>query len=177
MLLLGRKSFALGFKAALVGLLIFVAAASYGDKYGAQSAQYSHADPLQTVTREWPLLISDSGVLMTDDLAQQLDAIAQQLLSWQTLYQIDVVGHTDSLGGDLENLLLSLRRAEAAGDVLAEHGVRDGWIVLDGMGEFEPVAPNDTVEGRAKNRRVVVRATGVPAAAQPPAVLAQGGPL
>jgi len=67
-----------------------------------------------------------------------------------------IVGHTDSVGTDGYNLGLSERRAEAAASYLAGQGVNRSRIAARGLGETEPVAPNDSDAGRSKNRRVEV---------------------
>ncbi len=71
--------------------------------------------------------------------------------------KVEIQGHTDSLGSASYNLKLSQRRAEAVKKVLVEKfGISAGRIIAKGYGETKPIAPNDTEEGRAKNRRVVV---------------------
>jgi outer membrane protein OmpA-like peptidoglycan-associated protein len=67
-----------------------------------------------------------------------------------------VVGHTDSVGTDAYNLRLSERRADAAATFLATQGVSRARISARGLGETEPVAPNETDAGRTRNRRVEV---------------------
>jgi len=67
-----------------------------------------------------------------------------------------IAGHTDSVGTDSYNLALSQRRAEAAAAYLASQGVDRARVSARGLGETEPVAPNDTDAGRGKNRRVEV---------------------
>ncbi len=66
------------------------------------------------------------------------------------------VGHTDSMGPDAYNQRLSLARAEAVKAYLVNQGVPADRVRTEGKGESEPVASNDTREGRAKNRRVDV---------------------
>lgn len=71
--------------------------------------------------------------------------------------QIVVEGHTDSYGGDENNLALSRRRAEAVAAYLtAEFGVPAFRISAVGYGETQPIANNDTEQGRARNRRIDV---------------------
>ena len=65
-----------------------------------------------------------------------------------------IEGHTDSVGEDAYNLQLSQSRAEAVLGRLVERGVDAGRLSAEGRGEFNPTAPNDTAEGRARNRRV-----------------------
>ena len=70
---------------------------------------------------------------------------------------VSVMGHTDSVADDAHNLDLSKRRAKAVGDYLASK-VPGLSITTDGKGEAEPIADNETDEGRAQNRRVEIRA-------------------
>jgi len=67
-----------------------------------------------------------------------------------------IEGHSDSTGSVQYNQQLSLRRAETVRDSLVELGVDRGRIVTVGKGASEPIASNETPEGRAKNRRVVL---------------------
>ena len=67
-----------------------------------------------------------------------------------------IAGHTDSVGTEAYNLGLSERRAEAAATYLAAQGVDRSRMRAKGLGETEPVMPNDTESGRSKNRRVEV---------------------
>jgi OOP family OmpA-OmpF porin len=69
------------------------------------------------------------------------------------LWQLKVVGHTDSQGSETINLILSKKRAEAVKNYLLKSGVTNG-IITDGFGETKPIADNSTPEGREKNRRV-----------------------
>jgi outer membrane protein OmpA-like peptidoglycan-associated protein len=69
--------------------------------------------------------------------------------------RVCVVGHTDSDGAAAANLDLSKRRAAAVKDCLSkEFGIDASRIETDGKGQTEPLAPNNTTEGKAKNRRV-----------------------
>jgi outer membrane protein OmpA-like peptidoglycan-associated protein len=69
-------------------------------------------------------------------------------------YNIEIVGHTDSIGTDEYNLDLSYRRAQAVVDYLVSKGIDKHRLIAKGYGERQPIAPNDTEEGRALNRRV-----------------------
>ena len=68
-------------------------------------------------------------------------------------------GHTDSVGSDAYNQSLSERRAQAVVDFLASLGIDRSRFTVVGVGEAQPIADNDTDEGRAQNRRVVLRRT------------------
>lgn len=69
---------------------------------------------------------------------------------------VQIIGHTDSTGSDAINNPLSVNRAASTRDYLTARGVAASRIAIDGRGSREPVASNDTVEGRAQNRRVEI---------------------
>ncbi len=69
-------------------------------------------------------------------------------------------GHTDSVGTDAYNMKLSQRRAQAVRDYLVAGGISPKRITAEGFGESQPVASNDTADGRAQNRRVELRVRG-----------------
>ena len=70
-------------------------------------------------------------------------------------WRLAIEGHTDSLGSDADNLILSRDRAEAVRRALiAEHDIQESRLTASGFGETRPIESNDTLEGRARNRRV-----------------------
>lgn len=69
---------------------------------------------------------------------------------------VDIVGHTDSSGGDAINQPLSERRAISVADALIRNGVQRERLYVAGNSSRTPVASNDTPEGRAQNRRVEI---------------------
>lgn len=69
---------------------------------------------------------------------------------------VDIVGHTDSSGGDAINQPLSERRALSVADALIRSGVQRERLFVAGQSSRVPVASNATVEGRAQNRRVEI---------------------
>ena len=94
---------------------------------------------------------------------------------------LQIEGHTDSVGTDEFNQELSGRRADGVRDYLAEEGVPVSGMTARGFGKTQPVATNDTPEGRQRNRRVelVVNgdAIGNSASGAAPAGTAPGGSL
>ena len=68
-------------------------------------------------------------------------------------------GHTDSVGSDAYNLALSDRRAKSVFDYLTSRGVDPSRLKSQGFGEANPIASNDTAEGRQQNRRVMLNRT------------------
>jgi outer membrane protein OmpA-like peptidoglycan-associated protein len=73
---------------------------------------------------------------------------------------LEVEGHTDSVGGDDYNQQLSEKRAGAVRDYLVQQGIGGDGIVARGLGKTQPVATNDTPEGRQQNRRVELVLSG-----------------
>jgi outer membrane protein OmpA-like peptidoglycan-associated protein len=73
---------------------------------------------------------------------------------------LQIEGHTDSVGSDEMNQQLSERRADSVRDFLAEQGVPGSAISARGFGKTQPVAGNDTAEGRQRNRRVELVVNG-----------------
>ena len=69
--------------------------------------------------------------------------------------RIEIAGHTDNVGEEADNLLLSKNRAEAVYTYLIINGIAKERSTFKGYGESQPVASNDTPEGRAANRRTV----------------------
>lgn len=65
-----------------------------------------------------------------------------------------VSGHTDSTGDDAYNRKLSEQRAQSVADYLVTQGVERQRMFVEGVGEKQPIASNDTTEGRSSNRRV-----------------------
>lgn len=92
-----------------------------------------------------------------------LDDVVDAILASPQLGKLRVEGHTDSTGEEAANLSLSGSRAAAVLEYLVSHGVPAARLEAKGMGFSKPIAPNDTEEGRAKNRRVefvIVNAAG-----------------
>ena len=68
--------------------------------------------------------------------------------------RIQIIGHTDAVGSDKDNQILSEGRANSVRQNMIDRGIDPSRIEAIGKGESEPIAINDTEEGRAKNRRV-----------------------
>ncbi len=73
---------------------------------------------------------------------------------------LQIEGHTDSVGGDGFNQQLSERRADSVRDFLLQQGVQPSAVAARGFGKSQPVAGNDTAEGRQRNRRVELVVNG-----------------
>lgn len=91
---------------------------------------------------------------ITPDSARSLEQIAT-LLKNKPDWRLRVEGHTDNVGKAKDNLGLSKRRAAAVmAYLVSKHGVAAGRLVSEGFGDSKPLMPNDTDDGKAKNRRV-----------------------
>ena len=90
---------------------------------------------------------------------ERLAKVSGIVLAYQGLH-LAVEGHTDSIGTDEYNRRLSEQRAEAVRDYLVQQGIASDAITASGFGKSEPVASNDTPEGRQQNRRVELVVSG-----------------
>ncbi|GAB4263073.1 MAG: hypothetical protein Kow0092_13750 [Deferrisomatales bacterium] len=84
----------------------------------------------------------------------EVERVADYLRRYRDL-QVTIQGHTDNVGTPEYNMGLSLRRAQAVIDLLAErYGIDRSRLKAEGFGATQPIASNETPEGRAKNRRI-----------------------
>ncbi|HSD63290.1 MAG TPA: OmpA family protein, partial [Ignavibacteriaceae bacterium] len=72
---------------------------------------------------------------------------------------VEISGYTDNVGSESSNQKLSERRANAVRDWLIRQGINPSRITAVGYGESNPIAPNDTPEGKQKNRRIEFKRT------------------
>jgi outer membrane protein OmpA-like peptidoglycan-associated protein len=85
-----------------------------------------------------------------------LDSVVIVLGEYDQTY-VDIIGHTDSKGSKEYNQRLSEKRAKSVARYLESQAVTPKRVIADGMGEDDPIATNDTTEGRAMNRRVEIK--------------------
>ena len=92
----------------------------------------------------------------TKILPESEDALQQlfEFLNENPDVRIRIIGHTDSVGTDQDNQILSEGRANSVRQSMIDRGIDGGRIEAEGRGEREPVATNETPEGRQQNRRV-----------------------
>jgi outer membrane protein OmpA-like peptidoglycan-associated protein len=152
-------------RGAIIGAVIGGAAgAIIGHQMDQQAKELEQNIPGATIQRvgEGIAVTFPSGILFPFNSTEILPAgksNLQQLASSLEKYpnsDVLIVGHTDSVGTDAYNLDLSQRRALAASAYLQSLSVPANRLRTTGKGESEPIQPNDTEEGRAKNRRVEI---------------------
>jgi len=97
-------------------------------------------------------IVKPEGKTKLDDLVGKLKAV--------NLEVVIAIGHTDSVGSDAYNQKLSVRRAEAVKGYLVSKGIPANRVYTEGKGEKQPVASNNSKDGRAKNRRVEIEVVG-----------------
>jgi outer membrane protein OmpA-like peptidoglycan-associated protein len=113
----------------------------------------------------WTTTLSDDSVKFSfdgdkvpDGAQAILDDLATKVKGLDKTVYLEIEGHTDNIGSDAYNQHLAEMRAEAVRNYLAEKaGIPLHAMSIISYGETKPVAANSTSDGRAKNRRVVVR--------------------
>ncbi|MDQ3070564.1 MAG: OmpA family protein, partial [Acidobacteriota bacterium] len=152
-------------KGAIIGAAVGGAAGLIiGQRMDKQASELEREIPGAQVERvgEGILVTFDSGILYDYDSATVKPAARDNLRKLVTSLEkypgtnVVLVGHTDGDGADAYNQDLSQRRARAAADFLAAQGVPRARIEASGRGESEPVAGNDTAQGKQQNRRVEI---------------------
>jgi outer membrane protein OmpA-like peptidoglycan-associated protein len=105
------------------------------------------------------VLFDTGSYILKPGAREKLAKVSGILLAHPGLI-LQVEGHTDSVGSDEYNQQLSEHRANAVREFLMEQGVVPSSITAQGFGKTQPVASNDTPEGRQRNRRVEIVVNG-----------------
>jgi outer membrane protein OmpA-like peptidoglycan-associated protein len=123
-------------------------------------------DILQTRDTARGLVVNMSDVLFDTakyslrPLAREKLAKVAGIVSGHPGLRLDVEGHTDSIGGDDYNQRLSEQRGVTVRDYLTQQGMPVSSVTAKGLGKTQPVASNDTAQGRQQNRRVELVISG-----------------
>ena len=123
-------------------------------------------DILQTRDTARGLIVNMSDVLFDTakyslrPLAREKLAKVAGIVSGHPGLRLDVEGHTDSVGADDYNQQLSEQRGASVRDYLTQQGMSTNSVTAKGFGESQPVASNDTAQGRQQNRRVELVISG-----------------
>lgn len=103
-----------------------------------------------------PIKFVTDGYALDPSDSVELDPIAAAIKACPNA-KVTVIGHTDNTGNDAINNPLSANRAKAVADYLVSQGVAADAVASRGAGSAEPVARNDTEDGRAQNRRTEIK--------------------
>src|SRR5437588_446287 len=88
--------------------------------------------------------------------AQEPGALSAPSLVKNSQTNVTIIGHTDNTGSSAHNADLSVHRASAVKTYLTDNGINGSRLNINGRGETEPIADNNTAAGRAQNRRVEI---------------------
>ena len=106
------------------------------------------------ITLDGAVLFASGQTQLLAIAEQTLSDVAKVLKELEPNSAVNIVGYTDSVGSNENNLRLSEQRAQSVRNYLVSQGVDSSKLVAVGRGEEQPIASNDTPEGRANNRRV-----------------------
>ncbi len=102
-----------------------------------------------------PIAFANDGFSLTPADEPILTQVSDRLKACPTAH-VTLNGYADNSGVEAINIPLSTQRAQKVADFLVAHGVAGPQLVVKGLGSANPIASNDTPEGRAKNRRVEI---------------------
>jgi outer membrane protein OmpA-like peptidoglycan-associated protein len=119
-----------------------------------RTTQYFNLNPIQNkFTKDFKnVFFETNAALLTPASNVELDALVNYLES-STTANILIEGHTDNTGKEAENINLSEKRAFAIAQYLIKKGISNNRISTKGFCSSKPIANNNTVAGRAQNRR------------------------
>ncbi len=125
----------------------------------------NYFNPIQVLRNENEINIESKGNILfevnesaiNEDAKIILSEIKKIFLKPDLVESVVVKGYTDTTGSTSYNLQLSRERAQSVASYLTEIGVDEKWITIEAFGEKEPKYPNETEEGRQKNRRVEIK--------------------
>jgi outer membrane protein OmpA-like peptidoglycan-associated protein len=105
-------------------------------------------------------VLFDTGKYSLRPVAREKLARVAGIVSGHPGLRLAVEGHTDNVGGEAMNQQLSERRGSAVRDYLTNSGMQPDSVTTIGLGETQPVASNDSAQGRQQNRRVELVISG-----------------
>jgi OOP family OmpA-OmpF porin len=122
----------------------------------ADKADYSNQATQVIASGEWKINFNTGSAEISNSSSKEVEKIYNLLVQAENT-KITVVGHTDNVGNADSNLVLSKNRAQAVVNYLKQKGIPENrFQMVDGKGQNNPVADNNTASGKALNRRVVI---------------------
>lgn len=137
---------------------VVVSSVGYQQAWSDYQACVSKLLPISAAQAEQSTIsFRSGGSLLSEDAKSMLDSVLQYIQAADQLNEIVLDGHSDNQGNRLDNRELSRQRALAVRDYLMEKGVDESLFSMRFHGDRYPIASNRTAEGRAANRRVMLR--------------------
>ncbi len=122
----------------------------------ADKADYTAQKTEVMASGEWNINFGSGSASVQNNSMKDLEKIYNLLIQAENS-KLTIVGHTDNAGNADANLSLSKNRAQAIVNYLKNKGIPESrFQMIDGKGQNEPIADNNSVNGKAKNRRVVI---------------------
>ncbi|MEO8239035.1 MAG: phosphate ABC transporter substrate-binding/OmpA family protein [Flavobacterium sp.] len=122
----------------------------------ADKADYSNQATEVVASGEWKINFNTGSAEISNSSSKEVEKIYNLLVQAENT-KLTVVGHTDNVGNADANLALSKSRAEAVVNYLKQKGIpANRFQMVDGKGQSNPIADNNTASGKALNRRVVI---------------------
>lgn len=122
----------------------------------ADKADYSNNATEVVASGEWKINFNTGSAEISNSSIKEIERIYNLLVQAENT-KLTVVGHTDNVGNPDSNLALSKSRAQAVVNYLKQKGIpANRFQMVDGKGQSDPIADNDSASGKALNRRVVI---------------------
>ncbi|MCD0464339.1 OmpA family protein [Flavobacterium sp. ENC] len=122
----------------------------------ADKADYSNEAKEVVASGEWKINFNTGSAEISNSSSKEVEKIYNLLVQAENT-KLTVVGHTDNVGNPDANLALSKSRAQAVVDYLKQKGIpANRFQLIDGKGQNDPIADNNSASGKALNRRVVI---------------------
>ncbi|HEY0900146.1 MAG TPA: OmpA family protein [Sphingobacteriaceae bacterium] len=162
--IIGKKAGNTAVGAIIGGAIGGTAGAYIGKRMDKQAKEIEQTVPNAEVIRtgEGIIVKFDSGILFDVDKSDLKPNAMTNIQNLATSMKnnpetnILIIGHTDADGSDAYNMSLSQRRARSVKNYAMMQGVESSRLKIEGRGESEPIATNDSAEGKSQNRRVEV---------------------
>ena len=114
----------------------------------------SGAKDLAAALTRTVITFASAAAEVPPSMADDLKRVAEDMKQLPPGHVLQIAGYTDSSGNPVKNVTLSQERAEAVRNELIKDGVNPDMLVAKGYGSADPIASNDTPEGRSRNRRI-----------------------
>ena len=122
----------------------------------ADKADYSNQATEVVASGEWKINFNTGSAEISNSSSKEVEKIYNLLVQAENT-KLTVVGHTDNVGNADSNLALSKSRAQAVVNYLQQKGIpANRFQLVDGKGQNDPIADNNSASGKALNRRVVI---------------------